>query len=119
MLERSKDAELFEKVIEVAESVENVESGKVLVTDKEAESEENIEVEKVLRTTKEKLVIEKCEESDWETIEDSDDGCENDFPAIDVSCDNWDEKFNESVKRFHNIVNCENCDGLFTPDHQC
>ena len=48
MLERSKDAKLFEKVIEVAESVENVESGKVLVTDKEAESEENIEVEKVL-----------------------------------------------------------------------
>ena len=39
LLERSKDAELFEKVIEVAESVENVESGKVLVTDKEAESE--------------------------------------------------------------------------------
>ena len=34
MLERSKDAKLFEKVIEVAESVENVESGKVLVTEK-------------------------------------------------------------------------------------
>ena len=100
MLERSKDAELFEKVIEVAESVENVESGKVLVTDKEAESEENIEVEKVLMTTKEELAIEKCEESDWET-------------------DNWDKKFSESVKRFHNIVNCENCDGVFTPDHQC
>ena len=60
MLERSKDAELFEKVIEVAESVENVESGKVLVTDKEAESEENIEVEKVLMTTKEELAIENC-----------------------------------------------------------
>ena len=96
-LERSKDAELFEKAIEVAES----------------------EVEKVLMTTKEEPAIEKCDESDWETIEDSDDGCENDFPAIDVSCDNWEEKFNESVKRFHNIVNCENCDGLFTPDHQC
>ena len=121
MLERSKDAELFEKVIEVAESVENVESGKVLVTDKEAESEENIEVEKVLMTTKEELAIEKCEESDWETVEDSD-GCENDFPAIDVSCDNWDKKFNESVKRYHNIVNCENSeklrlihDGLVSP----
>ena len=60
MLERSKDAKLFEKVIEVAESVENVESGKVLVTDKEAESEENIEVEKVLMTTKEELAIENC-----------------------------------------------------------
>ena len=96
-LERSKDAELFEKSIEVAES----------------------EVEKVLMTTKEEPAIEKCEESDWETIEDSDDGCENDFPAIDVSCDNWDEKFNESVKRFHNIVNCENCEEVFTPDHQC
>ena len=35
--------------------MENVESGKVLVTDKEAESEENIEVEKVLMTTKEEL----------------------------------------------------------------
>ena len=96
-MERSKDAELFEKAIEVAES----------------------EVEKVLMTTKEEPAIEKCDESDWETIEGSDDGCENDFPAIDVSCDNWEEKFNESVKRFHNIVNCENCDGLFTPDHQC
>ena len=51
-------------------------------------------------TTKEELAIEKCEESDWET-------------------DKWDKKFSESVKRFHNIVNCENCDGVFTPDHQC
>ena len=72
------------------------------------------------------------EESDWETIEDSendcettkdsDNGCENDFPAINVSCDDWAEKFTESVQRFHNIgkiVNCENCDGVFTPDHQC
>ena len=40
--------------------MENVESGKVLVTDKEAESEENIEVEKVLMTTKEELAIENC-----------------------------------------------------------
>ena len=60
-------------------------------------------------------------ESDWETVEDSD-GCENDFPAIDVSCDNWDKKFNESVERFHNIdsiIKFENCDGVFTSDHQC
>ena len=35
--------------------------------------------------------------SDWETVEDSD-GCENDFPAIDVSCDNWDKKFNEKCQ---------------------
>ena len=105
--------------------------------EEEANSVENIEIakvekviEKVLMTTKEEPTvpqrdpilepaIEKCEESDWETIEDCEDGCENDFPAIDVSCDNWDEKFNEHVKRFHNIVNCENCDGVFTPDHQC
>ena len=115
---------------EEANSVENIEIAKVEKVIEVAESVENIEVEKVLMTTKEEPTvpqrdpilepaIEKCEESDWETIEDCEDGCENDFPAIDVSCDNWDEQFNESVKRFHNIVNCENCDGVFTPDHQC
>ena len=115
---------------EEANSVENIEIAKVEKVIEVAESVENIEVEKVLMTTKEEPTvpqrdpilepaIEKCEESDWETIEDCEDNCENDFPAIDISCDNWDEKFNESVKRFHNIVNCENCDGVFTPDHQC
>ena len=98
-----------EKVIEVAESVENIE---VLMTNKEEPTVP--QRDPILEPA-----IEKCEESDWETIEDCEDGCENDFPAIDVSCDNWDEKFTESVKRFHNIVNCENCDGVFTPDHQC
>ena len=116
--------------IEAEEEANSVEIAKVDKVIEVAESVENIEVEKVLMTTKEEPTvpqrdpilepaIEKCEESDWETIEDCEDGCENDFPAIDVSCDNWDEKFNEQVKRFHNIVNCENCDGVFTPDHQC
>ena len=56
------------------------------------------------------------------TIEDCDNGCETDFPVIDISCENWAKKFTESVQRFHNIgkiVNCENCDGVYTPDHQC
>jgi len=134
----SKIQEGFE--IPFTQSVESVEVEKVLVSAKEAEVVENIaEIEKDLKV-QEGVICQNCDapmtpghqcelESDEIEVEDeekrttesedSDNGCENDFPAIDVSCDNWEEKFNESVKRFHNIVNCENCDGVFTPDHQC
>ena len=78
-----------------------------------------------------------CEDSDWETIDDceigsetSEIGSENGFPAIDVDCDDWAEKFTTSIRRFHNSGNysnhidvkeakCPNCDGVFTPHHQC
>ena len=137
----SKIQEGFE--IPFTQSVESVEVEKGLMSAKEAEVVENIaevvEIEKDLKV-QEGVICRNCDapmtpghqcelESDEIEVEDeekrttesedSDNGCENDFPAIDVSCDNWEEKFNESVKRFHNIVNCENCDGLFTPDHQC
>ena len=137
----SKIQEGFE--IPFTQSVESVEVEKGLMPAKEAEVVENIaevvEIEKDLKV-QEGVICRKCDapmtpghqcelESDEIEVEDeekrttesedSDNGCENDFPAIDVSCDNWEEKFNESVKRFHNIVNCENCDGVFTPDHQC
>ena len=59
------------------------------------------------------------EESDWETIEDCESDFENDFPTIDVNSEDWAEKFTKSVQRFHNVVNCENCDEVFTPEHQC
>ena len=74
------------------------------------------------------------EDSDWETIvedcESSSENEENDFPAIDVDCENWAEKYTTSIRRFHNGGNysnqidvkeskCPNCDGVFTPHHQC
>ena len=61
------------------------------------------------------------EDSDWETIEDSENHCEYDFPAINLDCEDWAEKYTKSIQRFHNnyIVKCENCDGVFTPEHQC
>ena len=75
------------------------------------------------------------EDSDWETIvEDcevsSEDDSESGFPAIDVDCEDWAEKFTMSIRRFHNTGNysnhidvkipyCPNCDGIFTPHHQC
>ena len=62
---------------------------------------------------------ESREDSDWETIEDCESDFENDFPTIDVNSEDWAEKFTKSVQRFHNVVNCENCDEVFTPEHQC
>jgi len=71
------------------------------------------------------------EDSDWETIvEDCESSSENDFPAIDVDCENWAEKYTTSIRRFHDGGNysnqidvkqskCPNCDGVFTPHHQC
>ena len=62
------------------------------------------------------------EDSDWETIDECENDFENDFPTIDVNCENWAEKFTESIQRFHNsgkVVKCENCDEVFTPNHQC
>ena len=76
------------------------------------------------------------EDSDWETIvEDCEVGSKDDsksgFPAIDVDCEDWAEKFTMSIRRFHNNGNysnhidepkyqlCTNCDGIFTPHHQC
>jgi len=46
-----------------------------------------VENVKVLETAKEAPAVKscECEESDWETIEDCDNDCENDFPAIDVT----------------------------------
>ena len=67
------------------------------------------------------LALESREDSDsdWETIEDCESDFENDFPTIDVNSEDWAEKFTKSVQRFHNVVNCENCDEVFTPEHQC
>ena len=62
------------------------------------------------------------EYSDWETIEDCESDFENDLPTIDVNCEDWAEQFTKSVQKFHNIgnvVNCENCGEVFTPEHQC
>ena len=63
-------------------------------------------------------------ENDCETIEDSENDCENDFPAIDVNCEDWAEKYTESIHRFHSSGNyrtvneqdekCPNCDRVFT-----
>ena len=51
------------------------------------EETEIVENVKVLETAKEAPAVKscECEESDWETIEDCDNDCENDFPAIDVT----------------------------------
>ena len=65
---------------------------------------------------------ESRDDSDWETIDECENDFENDFPTIDVNCENWAEKFTESIQRFHNsgkVVKCENCDEVFTPNHQC
>ena len=87
-------------------------------------------------TTDQVVVCEVAkEDSDWETIiDDCEFGSENDendsengFPAIDVDCEDWAEKFTISIRRFHNSgnylnhidVKCLNCDGVFTPHHQC
>ena len=62
------------------------------------------------------------EYSDWETIEDCESDFENDFPTIDVDCEDWAQQFTKSVQKFHNIgnvVKCENCNEVFTPEHQC
>ena len=88
----------------------------------EAESVENFEVQQVLEIVKEAPIIEGCEESDWETVKDCDNGSESNFPAIDTSCDNWAVKYTESIMKFHSkghIIHCENCNGVFTPEHQC
>ena len=68
------------------------------------------------------LAFENREDSDWETIEECENDFEIDFPTIDLNCEDWAEKFTKSVQRFHNsekVVNCENCDEVFTPEHQC
>ena len=68
-------------------------------------------------------IIEDCESG-------SATGSENDFPAFDFECEDWAEKYAISVRRFHNCGNyskqidvkeskCPNCDGFFTPHHQC
>ena len=79
------------------------------------------------------------QDSDWETIIedcercseiDSETGSENEFPAIDVDCENWAEKYTTSIRRFHSSGNfsnqtdvkeakCPNCGGAFSPHHQC
>ena len=66
--------------------------------------------------------FESREDSDWETIEDCESDFENDLPTIDVNCEDWAEQFTKRVQKFHNIgnvVNCENCGEVFTPEHQC
>ena len=74
------------------------------------------------------------EESDWETVEDSEsdsenedseNDSENDFPTIDVNCENWADEFTDRIRIFHSGTvdeqeeKCPNCDMLFTPSHQC
>ena len=74
----------------------------------------------------ETIIIEDCEIGSETGENDS----ENGFPAIDVDCEDWAEKFTISIRRFHNSGNylnhidvkeakCPNCDGIFTPHHQC
>ena len=66
--------------------------------------------------------VDKLEDSDWETIDDCENDCENNFPTIDLSCEDWPEKYTKSIRKFHsngNVVNCENCEGIFTAEHQC
>ena len=75
-----------------------------------------------LKEDVEEPAFESHDDSDWETVEESENDSENDFPTIDVNCEDWAEKFTESIQRFHNsgkVVNCENCDEVFTPNHQC
>ena len=70
----------------------------------------------------EDIASESRDDSDWETIDDCENDFENDFPTIDVNSEDWVEKFTESIQRFHRsgkVVNCENCDEVFTPNHQC
>ena len=70
----------------------------------------------------EEPAFESREDSDWETVEESENDSENDFPTFDVNCEDWAEKFTKSIQRFHNsgkVVNCENCGEVFTPNHQC
>ena len=99
-----------------------------------------VEVEKVLKEDYAEVVE---QDSDWETIIedcekgsetgskiDSETGSENEFPAIDVDCENWAEKYTISIRRFHSSGNfsnqidakeakCPNCGGVFNPHHQC
>ena len=70
----------------------------------------------------EEPAFESRDDSDWETVEECENDFENDFPTIDVDCEDWADKFTESIQRFHSsgkVVNCENCDEVFTRDHQC
>jgi len=108
------------------------------------QSGENIvEVEKVSKETAKEVEVEVAkvaeQDSDWETIIedcercseiDSETGSENEFPAIDVDCENWAEKYTTSIRRFHSSGNfsnqtdvkeakCPNCGGAFSPHHQC
>ena len=53
--------------------------------------------------------VDKLEDSDWETIDDCENDCENNFPTIDLSCEDWPEKYTKSIRKFHsngNVVNC-------------
>ena len=107
-----------------------------------SQSGENVvEVEKVSKETAKEVEVAKVAEqdSDWETIIedcercseiDSETGSENEFPAIDVDCENWAEKYTTSIRRFHSSGNfsnqtdvkeakCPNCGGAFSPHHQC
>ena len=73
-------------------------------------------------------------DSNWEDIEseqDCEDSVEDTYPTIDVNCEDWAEKFTNSIHKFHNSGNyvysiideheekCPNCDRVFTPHHQC
>ena len=109
-----------------------------------SQSGENVvEVEKVSKETAKEVEVEVAkvaeQDSDWETIIedcercseiDSETGSENEFPAIDVDCENWAEKYTTSIRRFHSSGNfsnqtdvkeakCPNCGGAFSPHHQC
>ena len=77
-------------------------------------------------------------DSNWEDIDseqdsehDFEDNVEDLYPSIDVNCEDWAEKFTNSIRRFHNSGNfskshqiieeekCPNCDRVFNPHHQC
>ena len=84
----------------------------------EARKELTVKIGNPCQRSVDPLIIDSDE--DYEDDGDDDNWDDNwDDNGDDNWDDNWDEQFNESVKRIHNIVNCENCDGVFTPDHQC
>ena len=71
-----------------------------------------------------------------DSVEESEDSVaesEDSYPTIDVNCEDWAEKFTNSIRRFHESGNlssshqiideleekCPNCERVFTPHHQC
>ena len=94
----------------------------------------------------EKQVETSDSDSSWEdiqseqdledSVEESEDSVaesEDSYPTIDVNCEDWAEKFTNSIRRFHESGNfssshqiidereekCPNCERVFTPHHQC